>query len=141
MRPIEKSCCVLLYCLSTARVLQVWPVLSNTCNKYQADVRIVERCCRCIRFAVRCLGKGSASLLTPLVTQVGSALREHGTTDLRFLCTECAIYRVFRRRWLESTVLSRIRASCIWAASWWTSTGRKRDVFKACWICSRYCVF
>ena len=50
--------------------LKVWPVLSSACKKYQADVRIVERCCRCIRFAVRCLGKGSATLLTPLVTQV-----------------------------------------------------------------------
>lgn len=30
----------------------------------------MERCCRCLRFAVRCVGKGSASLLQPLVTQV-----------------------------------------------------------------------
>lgn len=49
---------------------QVWPVLSRACDKYQGDVRITERCCRCIRFAVRCLGKQSADLLTPLVSQV-----------------------------------------------------------------------
>lgn len=49
---------------------QIWPVLSETLNAHQADNRIVERCCRCLRFAVRCVGKGSASLLQPLVTQV-----------------------------------------------------------------------
>lgn len=56
---------------------QIWPVLSETLNKYQADNRIVERCCRCLRFAVRCVGKGSASLLQPLVTQVGPPLCCH----------------------------------------------------------------
>lgn len=51
-------------------LLQIWPVLSETLNAHQGDNRIVERCCRCLRFAVRCVGKGSASLLQPLVTQV-----------------------------------------------------------------------
>lgn len=46
-------------------------MLSETLNKHSADNRIVERCCRCLRFAVRCVGKGSAALLQPLVTQVG----------------------------------------------------------------------
>lgn len=54
--------------------LQIWPVLSETLNTHQADNRIVERCCRCLRFAVRCVGKGSAALLQPLVTQVGKYL-------------------------------------------------------------------
>lgn len=45
-------------------------MLSETLNKHSADNRIVERCCRCLRFAVRCVGKGSAALLQPLVTQV-----------------------------------------------------------------------
>lgn len=53
-----------------AVVEKVWPLLSEICNKYQTDVRVIERCCRCIRFAVRCVGKQSASLLEPLVTQV-----------------------------------------------------------------------
>ncbi|XP_025097718.1 transportin-3-like isoform X1 [Pomacea canaliculata] len=51
-------------------IMELWPVLSQACTKYQADVRIIERCCRCIRFAIRCLGKNSATLLTPLVTQM-----------------------------------------------------------------------
>lgn len=51
-------------------ITEVWPVLSNTCNKYQADIRVMERCCRCLRFAVRCVGKQSAHLLEPLVKQI-----------------------------------------------------------------------
>ncbi|XP_041355041.1 transportin-3-like [Gigantopelta aegis] len=58
-------------------IQEIWPVLSQACSKYQADVRIVERCCRCIRFAVRCLGKSSATLLTPLVTQMVSLYQTH----------------------------------------------------------------
>lgn len=50
--------------------LQMWPVLSNICNVYQEDPRLMERCCRCIRFAVRCIGKHSMNILEPLVKQV-----------------------------------------------------------------------
>uniref|UniRef100_A0A1A8F3R9 Transportin-3 n=1 Tax=Nothobranchius korthausae TaxID=1143690 RepID=A0A1A8F3R9_9TELE len=53
-------------------IQEIWPVLSETLNTHQADNRIVERCCRCLRFAVRCVGKGSACLLQPLVTQMVS---------------------------------------------------------------------
>lgn len=48
----------------------MWPVLSNVCTEYQHDARLMERCCRCLRFAVRCVGKYSAHLLEPLVKQV-----------------------------------------------------------------------
>ncbi|KAK3585736.1 hypothetical protein CHS0354_020305 [Potamilus streckersoni] len=60
-----------------AVIQEVWPVLSEACNKYQADVRIIERCCRCVRFVIRCLGKSSASLLTPLVTQMVTLYQVH----------------------------------------------------------------
>ncbi|XP_050391682.1 transportin-3 [Patella vulgata] len=60
-----------------AVIQEVWLVLSQACNKYQADVRITERCCRCIRFAIRCLGKNSATLLTPLVTQMVQLYQVH----------------------------------------------------------------
>ncbi|OXB56065.1 hypothetical protein ASZ78_013147 [Callipepla squamata] len=58
-------------------IQEIWPVLSETLNKHSADIRIVERCCRCLRFAVRCVGKGSAALLQPLVTQMVSVYRAH----------------------------------------------------------------
>uniref|UniRef100_A0A8C1IQ66 Transportin-3 n=1 Tax=Cyprinus carpio TaxID=7962 RepID=A0A8C1IQ66_CYPCA len=53
-------------------IQEIWPVMSETLNAHQNDNRIVERCCRCLRFAVRCVGKGSACLLQPLVTQMVS---------------------------------------------------------------------
>ncbi|XP_077120495.1 transportin-3 isoform X1 [Ranitomeya variabilis] len=60
------------------RVIQeIWPVMSETLNKHRADNRIVERCCRCLRFAVRCVGKGSAALLQPLVTQMVDVYQMH----------------------------------------------------------------
>ncbi|KAK7896713.1 hypothetical protein WMY93_022038 [Mugilogobius chulae] len=58
-------------------IQEIWPVLSETLNTHQADNRIVERCCRCLRFAVRCVGKGSASLLQPLVTQMVNVYQVH----------------------------------------------------------------
>ncbi|KAJ8315715.1 hypothetical protein KUTeg_007865 [Tegillarca granosa] len=58
-------------------IQEVWPTLSQACTKYQGDVRIIERCCRCIRFAIRCLGKSSASLLQPLVSQMISLYQVH----------------------------------------------------------------
>ncbi|XP_018403619.1 PREDICTED: transportin-3 [Cyphomyrmex costatus] len=51
-------------------VTEMWPVLSSVCETYQRDVRVMERCCRCIRFAVRCVGKHSAHLLEPIIKQI-----------------------------------------------------------------------
>lgn len=58
-------------------VEEVWPVLSRACSQYQDDTRIVERCCRCIRFMVRCVGRHSAALLEPLVTQMVTIYQQH----------------------------------------------------------------
>lgn len=74
-------------------------MLSQTLNTHQADNRIVERCCRCLRFAVRCVGKGSASLLQPLVTQVrhvGSVLHLRSGL-LTVLCVRqmVSVYQVY----------------------------------------------
>ncbi|PIK33175.1 Transportin-3, partial [Apostichopus japonicus] len=54
-----------------AALLQsIWPVLSDILTKYQTDIRIVERWCRCLRFAIRTISKSSNSLLSPLVLQM-----------------------------------------------------------------------
>ena len=50
---------------------QVWPTLSLTFQKFSSDLRVMEHCCRCLRFAVRCVHQQSAPLLSPLVEQVG----------------------------------------------------------------------
>ncbi|XP_033102078.1 transportin-3-like [Anneissia japonica] len=58
-------------------IQDIWPILSSACERYQADVKIIERCCRCLRFAIRCVGMGSVVLLNPLVTQMVNIYRVH----------------------------------------------------------------
>ena len=58
-------------------VMDTWPALSSALDKHQADVRIIECNCRCIRYAVRCLGKSSRELLSPLVTQMVAVYASH----------------------------------------------------------------
>lgn len=48
----------------------MWPVLSSAWALYQEDPRIMERCCRCLKFIIRRLERYSAHLLEPLVKQV-----------------------------------------------------------------------
>ncbi|KAF4521283.1 hypothetical protein B566_EDAN002287, partial [Ephemera danica] len=50
-----------------AVVTEVFPVLSTVLTKYQNDLRTMERCCRCLRFAIRCVGRQAGHLLEPLV--------------------------------------------------------------------------
>ncbi|KAK6636318.1 hypothetical protein RUM43_009977 [Polyplax serrata] len=54
----------------SAVLTEMWPVLSETCNKFQSDIRVMERCCRCLRFAVRCVGRQSCHMLQPVVQQI-----------------------------------------------------------------------
>lgn len=48
----------------------MWPMLSAVCDRYKTESRVIERWCRCVRFAVRCLGSQSALFLHPIVKQV-----------------------------------------------------------------------
>jgi len=66
---IDKQEGVLHPC-SPAICEDAWPVLSMVCDKYQADSRIMERVCRCLRYAIRCVGGDAKPLLPPIVTQV-----------------------------------------------------------------------
>ncbi|XP_036184633.1 transportin-3 isoform X7 [Myotis myotis] len=75
--PCQKVIQELFLSCAFSLLTQIWPVLSETLNKHRADNRIVERCCRCLRFAVRCVGKGSAALLQPLVTQMVNVYHVH----------------------------------------------------------------
>lgn len=58
-------------------VTEVWPVLSSTFSKYQGDLRIMEKCCRCVRFTLRCLSKYARHILEPLVEQIVVLYRMH----------------------------------------------------------------
>uniref|UniRef100_A0A914R1P1 Uncharacterized protein n=1 Tax=Parascaris equorum TaxID=6256 RepID=A0A914R1P1_PAREQ len=48
----------------------VWPVLSAVCTKYEKHIRIIEHCCRAVRFLIRSLGVQSIVFVEQLVTQV-----------------------------------------------------------------------
>lgn len=51
-------------------ILEVWPILSKTFDKYQNDGRIMERCCRCLRFMLRCVSQQLVEILQNLVHQI-----------------------------------------------------------------------
>lgn len=115
-------CWMTVLCLSMflsdhlCSLLEIWPVLSETLNAHQNDNRIVERCCRCLRFAVRCVGKGSACLLQPLVTQVClCALKIHinWSECVCFWCRSKKMYLCFR--WWVCTRYTLTPVSCTWA--------------------------
>lgn len=58
---------------------EVWPIISQIFTKYQTDARIMERSCRCIRYAMRSIGKQAAPLLErePLVKQIVEMYATH----------------------------------------------------------------
>lgn len=53
---------------------QVQPVLFRVMDHYQSNVAVMERCCRCIRFAIRVLGKKGVFALPSLAEKVRFAL-------------------------------------------------------------------
>jgi transportin-3 len=68
----DKDGTVVEHPCSIAICQDLWPAISKVCDKYKADPRIMERVCRCLRYAVRCVGKHSHPFLEPLVVQVKS---------------------------------------------------------------------
>ncbi|GAB0086294.1 transportin-3 [Sergentomyia squamirostris] len=49
---------------------EIWPVMSSVFVKYQSDLRVMERTCRFVRYAIRCVGKQATPVLEPLVKQM-----------------------------------------------------------------------
>ncbi|KAK7058745.1 hypothetical protein SK128_012246 [Halocaridina rubra] len=66
-------------------VMEVWPTLSLTFQRYSSDLRVMEQCCRCLRFAVRCVHKHSMPLLSPLVEQMVALYAAHGHSCFLYL--------------------------------------------------------
>ncbi|XP_037947718.1 transportin-3-like [Teleopsis dalmanni] len=48
-------------------LIELWPLLSSILNKYQSNVRIMERTCRLLKYSIRILHKQVAPLVEPLV--------------------------------------------------------------------------
>ena len=76
VNPYNMSPSIIHPCTDTV-IHDIWPVVSGVCDVYASDARIMERTCRTIRFAVRCLAVQSAPLLEPLVTQMVALYQKH----------------------------------------------------------------
>lgn len=49
---------------------EIQPVLFQVMDHYQNDLRTMERCCRCLRFAIRSVGKSGNFILEPLIRKL-----------------------------------------------------------------------
>lgn len=58
-------------------ILEMWPILSRTLDKYQESLRIMERCCRTIRFMLRCASQQLKEILDSLVGQIIAIYRNY----------------------------------------------------------------
>ncbi|VDM57658.1 unnamed protein product [Angiostrongylus costaricensis] len=56
---------------------KLYEVLSETLKRYESTSRIVEHCCRSIRFIVRSLGMQSIGFVEPLITQMMDIFSRH----------------------------------------------------------------
>lgn len=56
-------------------VEQVWPALSLCLSKFQNDSKIVESCCRALRFLLRSSEKYSQAILTDVVNVIVNMYR------------------------------------------------------------------
>ncbi|XP_064103483.1 transportin-3-like isoform X1 [Macrobrachium nipponense] len=66
-------------------VMEVWPTLSLTFQRYSTDIRVMEHTCRCLRFVVRCVHQHSMPLLSPLVEQMVTLYSAHGHSCFLYL--------------------------------------------------------
>ncbi|KAF5284574.1 hypothetical protein FQR65_LT02400 [Abscondita terminalis] len=60
-----------------AAAIEAWPVLSHVMDKYQNDLRVTERCCRSLRFMLRCVSQQVTQILQPLTSQIVRIYNSH----------------------------------------------------------------
>lgn len=58
-------------------VMEMWPMLSRIFDKYQNDARIMERCCRTLRYMLRCVSRQVCELLESIVGQIVQIYNHH----------------------------------------------------------------
>uniref|UniRef100_A0A2P2I2C8 Transportin-3-like n=1 Tax=Hirondellea gigas TaxID=1518452 RepID=A0A2P2I2C8_9CRUS len=66
-------------------VMKVWPTINGIMQQFSGDVRVMEHCCRCLRFAVRCVHKDTAPMLSPLVSTIVKLYSESGYSCFVYL--------------------------------------------------------
>lgn len=58
-------------------VTQLLPVIIKTCEKYESNVRVVEHCCKTLRFMIRCMGIRILPLLSSIVEKMYAIYERH----------------------------------------------------------------
>ncbi|XKL63826.1 hypothetical protein PGB90_006190 [Kerria lacca] len=64
---------------------QMQPILFQIMDHFQNDVVVMERCCRCIRFAIRTLSKSGVYLLPTLIEKLVEVYRAKGHSCFLYL--------------------------------------------------------
>ncbi|MFH4980451.1 hypothetical protein AB6A40_007160 [Gnathostoma spinigerum] len=64
-----------------------WLVLSPVCRKYEKNPRVIERCCRTIRFLIRSLGLQSMVFVEQLVSQMVDIYSRHQHSCFLYLAS------------------------------------------------------
>lgn len=66
-------------------IISNWAVLSRAMECYKNDPKIMERIVRCIRYAIRCVGKQAMPILESLVKQIITIYSGHNHSCLLYL--------------------------------------------------------
>lgn len=66
-------------------IIENWPILSNTIERFKHDDKIMERIVRCIRYAIRCVSSQSLQIFEPLVTQMITTYASNKQSCLLYL--------------------------------------------------------
>ncbi|CAH2077182.1 unnamed protein product, partial [Iphiclides podalirius] len=63
-----------------------WPVLYDVMKKWVGEARVMERACRCLRFAVRAVGRGCVGLMPQLSRVLPELYNERPHGCVLYLC-------------------------------------------------------
>lgn len=66
---------------------QLWPLLSSCCAAFSGDAKIVEKWCRCIKYALRCLHRHSSGLIGSLANQMVAIYNSEPHSSLLYLAS------------------------------------------------------
>lgn len=66
---------------------QLWPMLSTCCTTFTEDSKIIERWCRCIKYALRCLHRHSIGLIASLANQMVTVYSSHPHSSFLYLAS------------------------------------------------------
>lgn len=68
-----------------AALCDCWPVFALLLDKHKNDTRIVERTCRALRFAIRCLSIHATPLINPLANKMADVYSSFGHSCILYL--------------------------------------------------------